>query len=62
MVSKKMSVMEPLASTHGTEGIAETVKWPCKLIIFSIGHFEGSTEVTLKSSQKAVSDWSISVW
>ena len=30
------------------QGTAQTVRWPCKLIILSIGHFQGPTEVQLK--------------
>ena len=40
---------EFLASTHGTQGIAQTVRWPWKQLILSIGHFEGPNEVQLDS-------------
>ena len=33
--------MNFFASTHGAQGIAQTVRLPCKLIIVSIGHFKG---------------------
>ena len=46
---KKLFVKEFLDSTHGIEGIAQTVRWPCEPIFLSIGHFEGSTEVQLNS-------------
>ena len=39
--------MEFLVNTYGTQGIAQTVRCPCKPIIFSIGQFDGSTEVEL---------------
>ena len=41
--------MEFLATTQGTEETPLTVRWPCKPIIFLIGHFEGPTEFQLKS-------------
>ena len=34
---------------HGTQGIVQTVRWPCEPIILLIGHFEGPTEAQLKS-------------
>ena len=37
--------MEFLASTHSTQGIGQTVRWPCKPIILSIGYLEDPTEV-----------------
>ena len=46
---KKSSVMEFLASNHGTQGIAQTVLWPCQPIILSIEYFKGPTEVKLNS-------------
>ena len=46
---EKFSVKKFLASTHGTLGTLETVRWPCELIILSIGHFESPTEVQLNS-------------
>ena len=36
--------MEFLASAHGTQGLLQTVKWPCEPMILSIRHFEGLTE------------------
>ena len=48
-VSKEISVMELLASTHGTQGAAQTVRCPCKPIISSIGHLESPTEVQLNN-------------
>ena len=47
--------MEVSAGTHGTQGIAQTFRWPCELITLSIGHFEGPTEVQLNSWWKAAS-------
>ena len=41
--------MEFFASTHGAQGIAQTVRWPCEAIILLIGHFKGPTEVQLNS-------------
>ena len=32
-----------------TQGTAQTVMWPCKPIILSIGYLEDPTEVLLKS-------------
>ena len=44
-----------LAGTHSTQGIAQTVGWPCQPIIFLIRHFEGPTEVQLVArDQEAV--------
>ena len=37
--------MELFTNTHGAQGIAQTVKWPCEPIILSIGHFKRPTEV-----------------
>ena len=55
LFQKKNSVMEFLATTQGTEETPLTVRWPCKPIIFLIGHFEGPTEFQLKSWYKASS-------
>ena len=44
--------MEFLASTHGTQGIAQTVRWPWKPML--IGVFEGPTEVQLKVGERLV--------
>ena len=41
--------MEFLASANDTQGIAQTVRWPWKLIILSIGHFEVPAEVQQNS-------------
>ena len=41
---KKFSVKEFWASTHGSQGTAETVTWPCKSIILLTGHFKGPTK------------------
>ena len=46
---KKFSMKEFLACTHGTPGIAQTVKWPYEPMILLIRHFEGPTEVQLDS-------------
>ena len=35
--------MELLVCTQGTQGTLQIVRWPCELIILSIGHFEGPT-------------------
>ena len=43
--------MEFLASTQGTKGAPQTVRWPCERIILTIGLFEGPTEVQLKISK-----------
>ena len=48
-ISETFSVKKFLASTHYTQGTAQTVRWPYEPIILSIGHFEGSTEVQLNS-------------
>ena len=45
MTCKKISVKEFSDGTHGIQGIAETLRWPCEPIILPIGHFEGPTEV-----------------
>ena len=37
--------MEFLHGTHGTQGMAQTVKWSCKPIILSIRHFKGPTRI-----------------
>ena len=34
-----------------TQGTAQTVMWPCKPIILSIGYLEDPTEVLLKISE-----------
>ena len=36
-------------NTHGSQGIAQTVRWPWEQIILLIGHFERPTEVQLNS-------------
>ena len=41
--------MEFLVNTDGTHRTLETVRWSCKPIILSIGHFKGPTEVQLNS-------------
>ena len=46
---------EFLASTYGTLGALDNVRWPCEPIIFSIGHFESPTEVQLNSWRKTIS-------
>ena len=43
-----------------TQRTAQSVRWPCKPIILSIGHFEGSTEIQLSNWWEAVSPWSVS--
>ena len=43
--SKKVSLKEFLATTNGTQNTAQTVKWPCELIILSMGHLESPIEV-----------------
>ena len=47
--------MEFLANADGNQGNLQSVRWPCELIIFSIGHFEGPTEVQFNSWLKAAS-------
>ena len=49
MAFKKGFVQEFSDSTHGIQEIAETLRRPCKPIILLIGHFEGPTEVQMKS-------------
>ena len=34
----------------GTQGTAQTARWPYKTLILSNGHFEGPPEVKIKSS------------
>ena len=46
---KIFPVVDFLASTHDTQGTLQTVIWSWESIIFSIGHFEGPTEVELNS-------------
>ena len=49
-------MMEFLVNTDDTRGTLESVRWPCKPIILSAGHFEGSTaEVQLNSWLKTSS-------
>ena len=36
--------MEFLASAHGTQGLPQTVKWPCEPMILPIRSFEGPTK------------------
>ena len=62
LICKIFSAKESSASTHGSQGTAQTVRWPCEPIILSIGHFEGQTEVKLSSWWRTVSLWSITVW
>ena len=38
-----------LASTHGTLGTPQTVRWPCEPINLSIGYLDDPTEVQLNS-------------
>ena len=52
-ISKKLSLKEFLAVANGTQEIAKAFRWPCELIILSIGHFEGPTEVKLNIWWKA---------
>ena len=47
--------MEFLASTEGTQGNPQTVRYFWELILFSIGHLESSTEVQMNSLQKVSS-------
>ena len=47
---KKCPVKEFSANTHGTQGTAQTVRWPCEPIILLIKLFEGPIEVQLNSS------------
>ena len=49
LICKIFSVKESSASTHGSQGTAQTVRWPCEPIILSIGNFEGQTEVQLRT-------------
>ena len=53
MPFKNIFVKEFSDSTHGIQGIAQTLRWPCEPIILSIEHFEGPTEVQLNIRQKA---------
>ena len=39
-------------TTRGTQESVQTVRWPYKLIIFLIEHFESPTEVQLNSFVK----------
>ena len=55
MTFKKVFLKEFSDSTHDIQGIAQTLRWPCELIILSIRHFEGPTEVQLNIWQKASS-------
>ena len=50
MTCKKFSMKEFSDSTNGIQGIDQTIKWPCKSIILSIGHFECPSEVRLLAS------------
>ena len=59
-ISKEISMMEFLASTHGTQEMTQTIRWNWKPIIFWLGQFEGPTEVQLDSWWKAASLWSMS--
>ena len=38
-------MIEFLASTHGSKGTPQTVRWPCEAIIMLIIFFQGPTEV-----------------
>ena len=58
MTFKKIYVKEFSESTHGIQGIAQTLRRPCKPIILSTEHFEGPTEVQLNNCWKAASLWS----
>ena len=46
---KKNSVMEFFTQGTQSQGTPQAVRWPCKLIIVSIGYFLGPTEVQLNS-------------
>ena len=48
-ISKKLSVKKFLPVTRGTQETARIFTWICESIILSIRHFEGPTEVQLKS-------------
>ena len=39
--------MEFLTNAQGTTRCLDSVRWPCKLIVLSIGRFECATEVQL---------------
>ena len=58
--------MQFLANTDGTHRILQLVRWPCEPIILSIGHFEGLTEVQLKSNwtvgKRLLASGSNTVW
>ena len=56
-ICKKNSVMEFLANTDGAHEILQAVRWPCKPIILSIGHFESPIEVQPNSWWKTTSLW-----
>ena len=59
---KKKLVMDFLIGTQGTQGILQTLRWPCEPINLSIRHLESPIEVQLNSWWKTVSLWSIKVW
>ena len=46
---KNNLVMEFLTDTNGTHGTLQSVRWPGKPIILSIGNSEGPAEVELDS-------------
>ena len=49
MTFKKLFEKEFSDSTHGIQGIAQTLRWLCEPIILLIGHFGSPTEVQLNS-------------
>ena len=44
----------PLHVCQGSQGTAQTVRWPGQEIILLIEHFEGPTEVQLNSGERLV--------
>ena len=47
LICKNISAKDFAPGTNGSQESLETLRWPCKTIILSFGHFEGPTDVLL---------------
>ena len=54
--------MEFLVNTDGTHRTLETVRWSCKPIILSIGHFKGQLKYNWTVSKRLLTSGSKPVW
>ena len=54
LFAKKLSMKKSSASTHGSQGTAQTLRWSCERIILSTGHFEDLTESNWTVGKRAL--------